>query len=169
MYFKTVLAHLNRSFFATLIARINITPCVLTRGNSSLNTKFESLESKLCREITTIKSYFIDKLRPLKNETTITKSGTAISILLELKNKFSKDDVTNKQKFIDTILQHNSKLSQNFDVSSIIPATANAKKQPLERQHYEKKDNKLNNPQKQDKNKSSEKSNEKNGSNKGKK
>ena len=40
--------------------------------------------------------------------------------LLELENKLSKDDITDKQKFIDTLLQHNSKLSQNFYISSII-------------------------------------------------
>ena len=66
----------------------------------------------------------------------------------------------------EKILQYNSKLSQNFDVSRIITVTNEAKKQPPERQHYEKKDTELNNPQKQEENKSSEKSNEKNGSNK---
>ena len=78
-----------------------------------------------------------------------------------MKKKLLKDDVTNKQKFIDAILQHNSKFSQNFDVSRIIPVTNEARKQ-----HYDKKDTELNNRQKQEENKSSEKSNEKNGSNK---
>ena len=45
---------------------INTTPRVLAIGNSSLNAKFESLESKLCVEIIAIKSYFIDELRSLK-------------------------------------------------------------------------------------------------------
>ena len=65
----------------TPIAGINTTPHVLTAGNSSLNVKFESLESKLCGEIIAMKSYFIDELRSLKNETTINKSRTAISTL----------------------------------------------------------------------------------------
>ena len=43
--------------------------------------------------------------------------------LSELENKLSKDDITDKQKFIDTLLQHNSKLSQNFYISSIIYVT----------------------------------------------
>ena len=60
---------------------INTTSRVLTIGNSSLNTKFESLESKLCGDIITIKSYFIDELQSLKNDTTITKARTAISTL----------------------------------------------------------------------------------------
>ena len=87
---------------------------------------------------------------------------------MELENKLSIDDVTNKQKFIETIsvLQYNLKLSQNFYVSCIIPVTSEARKQPPERQHYEKKDTELNNPQKQEQNKSNEKSNEKNESNK---
>ena len=72
----------------------------------------------------------------------------------------------NKQKFIDILLQHNSKLSQNFGISSIISVTNEARKQPHERQHYDKKDTELNNRQKQEENKSSEKSNEKNGRNK---
>ena len=52
---------------------INTTPRVLTIGNSSLNTNFESLESKLCEETTAMKSYFIDELPSLINETTINK------------------------------------------------------------------------------------------------
>ena len=40
-----------------------------------------------------------------------------------------KDHVTNNQIFIDTILQHNSKLSENFDVSRTIPVTNEARKQ----------------------------------------
>ena len=50
--------------------------------------------------------------------------------LLKLENKLLKDDITNKQKFIDTLLQHNSRLSQNFDISSIISTENDARKQP---------------------------------------
>ena len=64
---------------------------------------------------------------------------------MEPKNKLSKADVTNKQTLIDTILQHNSKISQNYDVSCISPVTHEARKQPPEKQHYEKKDTELNN------------------------
>ena len=53
------------------------------------------------------------------------------------------------------------KLSQNFDISSIISVANEARKQPHERQHYEKKDTRLNNRQKQEENKSRKKSNEK--------
>ena len=63
---------INRSLPATPMAGINTTR-VPTTGNSSLNAKFESLESKLYGEIIAIKSYFTDELRSLKNETTINK------------------------------------------------------------------------------------------------
>ena len=122
------------------MAGINTTPRVLTIGNFSLNTKFESFESKLCGEIIAMKSCFIDELWSLKNETSTNKEQNCnINIekttnlknkikLLGLENKLLKDDVTKKQKFIETILQHNSKPSQNFDVSCIIiPVTNEAR------------------------------------------
>ena len=122
------------------MAGINTTPRVLTIGNFSLNTKYESFESKLCGEIIAMKSCFIDELWSLKNETTTNKEQNCnINIekttnlknkikLLELENKLLKDDVTKKQKFIETILQHNSTPSQNFDVSCIIiPVTNEAR------------------------------------------
>ena len=134
----------------------------------------ESLESKLREKIIAMKSYFIDELRLLKNETTINKKQdcninteeiTTLknkTKLLELENKLLKDDVTNKQKFIDTILEHNSKLNQNFVVSRISPVTHQARKQqPPERQHYKKRDTEMVNQRKQEENKSREKSNEK--------
>ena len=117
---------ISKSLLATSMAGINTTPCVLTIGNSSLDPKFESLESKLCGKIIAMKSYFIDGLRSLKNETTInkeqncninTEKTTTLknkTKLLELENKLLKDGVTNKKKVIDTTLTHNSKLSQNF-------------------------------------------------------
>ena len=164
---------ITRSLPATPMAEIKTTPRVLTIGNSSLNAKFESLESKLCRKIIAMKSYLIDELRSLKNKTTVnkeqdcninTEETTTLKNkikLLELGNKLLKDDVSNKQKFINTMLQHNSKISQSLDIGRIGPVTHEARKQPSERQHYEKKDTELNNRQKQEETKSSEKSNEK--------
>ena len=106
---------------------------------------FNFVEPKLCEKIITMKSYFTDELRSLKNETTInkeqdcninTEETTTLKHkikLLELENKLLKDVITNKQKIIGIILQHNSKLSQNFHVSRIITVTNEARKQPLER------------------------------------
>ena len=101
------------------MAGINTTPRVLTIRNSSLNAKFESLESKLCGKIIAMKSYFIDELRSLINEATLNKEQNCnISTeettilknkikLLELENKLLKDDVTNRQ-----ILQHKMEVAK---------------------------------------------------------
>ena len=105
---------INRTFLATLMTGINTAPRVLNIGNSSLNAKFESLESKQCGEIIAMKLYFIDELRSLKDETTINqKLGCNINIkeTTTLKNKIKplepeNNEVTNKQEFIDTLLQH---------------------------------------------------------------
>ena len=106
---------------------------------------FNFVEPKLCEKIITMKSYFTDELRSLKNETTInkeqdcninTEETTTLKHkikLLELENKLLKDVIANKQKIIGIILQRNSKLSQNFHVSRIITVTNEARKQPLER------------------------------------
>ena len=64
---------INRSLPATPMAGINTIGRVLTIGNFSLSAKFESLESKLFGEIISVKSYFIDELRSLKNETSTNK------------------------------------------------------------------------------------------------
>ena len=127
---STPLTILNITYCGKLMTLVPIilwnkhysTLCVFTVGNSSLNAQFESLESKLCGKIMEMKSYFIDELRSLKNETTVNKKQvcnintdetTTLKNkikLLELENKLLKDDVTNKQKFMDTVLQQNSKL-----------------------------------------------------------
>ena len=49
-----------------------------------------------------------------QDETTILKNRRK---LLELENQLLKDDVSNKQKFIDTILEHISKLGHSIDVT----------------------------------------------------
>ena len=80
-----------------------------------------------------MKSYFMDELRSLKEETPVTKNRdynqddtTALKNrmkLSELENQLLKCDVSNKQKFIDTILEHNSKLSHNINVTPASPTT----------------------------------------------
>ena len=93
-----------------------------------------------------MKSYFINELRSFKIETTINKEQDCKINTEEattLKNEIKLLDQLMNQKFIDTILQRSSKLSQNCDVSRIIPVANEAKKQPPERQHCEKKDTEL--------------------------
>ena len=55
-----------------------------------------------------------------QDETTVLKNRIK---LLELENQLLKYDVTHKQKFIDTIIEHNSKLSHNIDITPASPTT----------------------------------------------
>ena len=94
----------------TPIVEPNITSRVLSIGNSSLNAKLEALETKLCRKIITVKSYFLNELRSLKLEAPVTKKldynqyeTTALKNkikLLELENQLLKCDVSNEQTFL---------------------------------------------------------------------
>ena len=78
-----------------------------------------------------IKSFFIDELQTIKNKSlksakirnisTAIDHGTVDSLeakikFLETENKLLKDDITNKQKLIDSILEHNSNLIQAQNV-----------------------------------------------------
>ena len=55
-----------------------------------------------------------------QDETTALKNRIK---LLELENQLLKCDVSNKQKFTDTILEHNYRLSHNIDVTPANPTT----------------------------------------------
>ena len=112
---------------STVIVELNTTLRVLSIGSSSLNARLEALETKLCEKFMAMKSYFMDELRSLKQEAPVTKkwdynqdetNALKNTIKLsELENQLLKCDVSNKQKIIDTILEHNSKLIHNIDVS----------------------------------------------------
>ena len=130
---RTIATPMNRTLPPTPSARSNITPINTQRllfvNSPSLNTKLESLDSKLCGKIMAMKSYFIEEFQSLKNNKRTfqmrdfscnieKKKKNAIENkikLLETEDKLLKDDLSNKQKIIYTILMHNSKLieSQN--------------------------------------------------------
>ena len=124
---KSILPSLIRSLPETPIVEPNTTPSVLSIGISSLNARLEGLETKLCGEIVAIKSYFMDELRSLKQEALVTKKRdynqdetSALKNrvkLFEVENQPLKCDASNKQNFIDTLLEHNFKLSHNIDVT----------------------------------------------------
>ena len=124
---KSILPSLIRSLSETPIVEPNTTPSVLSIGISSLNARLEGLETKLCGEIVAIKSYFMDELRSLKQEALVTKKRdynqdetSALKNrvkLFEVENQPLKCDASNKQNFIDTLLEHNFKLSHNIDVT----------------------------------------------------
>ena len=64
---KSIATPMNRTLPPTPSTRSNITPInaqrLLSVDSPSLNTKLESLESKLCGEIKAMKSYFIEELQ----------------------------------------------------------------------------------------------------------
>ena len=128
---KSIPLSINRSLPPAPIANVNTTPRLLSISNSTLTAKLESLESKLYGKIIAMKSYFTNELQSLKNETPGSENKdsdnnfeekTVLEKLLELEKKLLKDDISNKQKFIDTILVHNGKLinNQTSDVTLII-------------------------------------------------
>ena len=74
---------------------------------------------------------------------------------MELENQLWKDDVSKNQKFIDTILEHNSKLSHNIDVTPASPTTndhhVRSEPQPIrENQNGERRDTEHNDRRKHD-------------------
>ena len=114
-----------------------VSPCTPqpTHSNSVISSSFssqlESLEAKLCDKIMAMKSFFIDELQTIKNESltsakirhtsTNIDHGTVDSLLtkmnlLETKNKLLEDDIKNKQKLVDSILEHNCNLIQAQNV-----------------------------------------------------
>ena len=125
MMHRSIAIPMNRTLPPTPSAGSNITPInterLLSVNSPSLNTKLESLESKLCEKIMAMKSFFIDELQSLKNNKPTFqirdfsgKIEEKIAMenkikLFETENKLLKDDLSNEQKIIDTILMHNSK------------------------------------------------------------
>ena len=97
-------------------AGINTAPRVVTIRKFSLDDKFESLESKLYRKIMATKSYFIDVLRSLKNNTIVNKKQDCNIIteesttlknkikLLGLASKLLKGDVTKRKNSLTHII-----------------------------------------------------------------
>ena len=89
--------------------------------------QLQNLENKLVGKILAFKSYFMDEILSLKDqikdykindnvqELSIEKSKDLILLrervkYLESENKFLKDDIFNKQKLIDKLLENNNKL-----------------------------------------------------------
>ena len=99
--------------------------------SSSFSSKLDSLEAKLCDKIMAIKSFFMDEFHTIKsdsltsakvrNASTNIDYGTVDILqtkikLLETENKLLKGDIKNKQKLINSILEHNSNLIQAQNV-----------------------------------------------------
>ena len=122
----------NRSLPTTPPTTANATPRLFSIDNSTLNSKLESLESKLHDKIVAMKQFFIDELQSLKRETQLSQTMDSCNEfedrnmlenkikMLEFENNLLKNDISNKQKFIDTILEHNGKLLNNQTINNSI-------------------------------------------------
>ena len=116
---RSIATPMNRTLPPTLSAGSNTTPIntqrLLSVNSLSLNTKLESLKSKLCEKMIAMKSYFIEDLHSLKNNYLIfqmrdfsyniqEKIAMENKIkLMEAENKLLKDDLSNKQKKSSTL------------------------------------------------------------------
>ena len=128
---RSIATPINRTLPPTPSASSNITPIntqrLLSVNSPSLNTKLESLESELCKKIMAMKYCFIEELQSLKNnKPTFLMRHFSCNIeekiamenkikLLKTENNLLKDDLSNKQKIIDTILMHNYKLIESLN------------------------------------------------------
>ena len=122
----------NRSLPKTPPTTANTTPRLFSIDYSTLNSKLESLESKLHCKIVAMKQFFMDELQSLKRETQLSQTMDSCNEfedrnilenkikMLELENNLLNNDISNKQKFIDTILEHNGKLLNNQKINNSI-------------------------------------------------
>ena len=122
----------NRSLPTTPPSTANTTPRLFSIDNSTLNSKLESLELKLHGKIVAMKQFFMDELQSLKRETQLSQTMDSCNEfedrnmlenkikMLEFENNLLKNDISNKQKLIDTILEHNSKLLNNQTINNSI-------------------------------------------------
>ena len=106
-----------------------------------------------------MKQFFMDKLQSSKRETQLSQTMDSCNEfedrnilenkikMLEFENNLLKNDNSNKQKFIDTILEHNGKLLNNQTINNSI-STAKQKIIPDGQEHKdEMSDVGLNNEQ----------------------
>ena len=112
---------------ATQVANISTTQEAKESDINVTKVQLQNLENKLVGKILAFKSYFMDEILSLKDqikdykindnvqELSIEKSKDLILLrervkYLESENKFLKDDIFNKQKLIDKLLENNNKL-----------------------------------------------------------
>ena len=142
----------NRSLPTTPPTTANTTPRLFSIDNSTRNSKLESLESKLHGKIFAMKQFFIDETQLSQamdscNEFEDRNILENKMKMLEFENNLLKNDISNKQKFIDTILEHNGKLLTNQKVNNSI-STVKKKTIPDGQEHKdEMSDVGLNNEQ----------------------
>ena len=122
----------NRSLPTTPPTTAYTTPRLFSIDNSTLNSKLESLESKLHGKIVAMKQFFMVELQSLKRETEFSQTMDSCNEfedrnilenkikMLEFENNILKNDISNKQKFINTILERYGKLLNNQAINNSI-------------------------------------------------
>ena len=124
--YDVIWIHLSGPAIATPNTGSFVTPCTPQTFHwnsvisSSFSSKLDLPEAKVCGKIMAMKSFFMDELHAIKNESlksekmrnssTNDDHGTVESLqnkikLLETKNKLLKDYVKNKQKLISKLTQ----------------------------------------------------------------
>ena len=82
---RSIATPMNRTLPPTPSAGSSITPIntqrLLSVNSPGLNTKLESLKSKLCSKIMAMKSYFIEELQSLKKKNRRSKRGILVATL----------------------------------------------------------------------------------------
>ena len=97
----------------------------LSTSSSDFNTSLQQLENKLCGKMMSIKSYLMDEIYSLKKQKQISQNSSKLDEnveqvdnslvkirikLLENESKLLREDQDNNEKFLDTILDHNTSL-----------------------------------------------------------
>ena len=132
-----ILIHISDPTIATPNIGSYISPCTPQRFHSNavfsslFSLQLDSLEAKLCDKVLAMKSFFMDELQTIKNESltsakirstsTNIDHGTIDSLetkikLLETGNKLLKVDLKNQQKLTNSTLEHNCNLIQAQNV-----------------------------------------------------
>ena len=123
-------AKVNAPGITAPVVNISTTQDPQESGISITKVQLESLENELFGKVLAFKSSFMDEILSLKDEIKAYKINDNMQELftdkseelillterkkyLKLENKFLKDDIFNKQKRIDKLLENNNKLVNN--------------------------------------------------------
>ena len=97
----------------------------LSTSSSDFNTSLQQLENKFCGKMMAIKSYLMDEIYSLKKQKQISQNPSKFdenieqvdnnlvkirSKLLDNESKLLREEQDNNEKFLDTILDHNTSL-----------------------------------------------------------
>ena len=121
---------MNAPEITTPVVNISTTQDPEESGINVTKEQLQGLENKLFGKVLVFQSYFVDEILCLRDEIKAYKINDNVQELstdkskelillreiikyLESENKFLKDDIFNKQKIIDKLLENNNKLVDN--------------------------------------------------------